>query len=62
MHELKIGKQQRKKIEIEIKLVRKYGGLKVKDLDEDNVVLTFSESSAVFEDDKGPSNIHRSKG
>ena len=36
--------------------------MKVKDLDEDNVVLTFSETSAVFEDGKGPSNINRNKG
>ena len=36
--------------------------MKVKDLDEDNVVLTFSETSAVFEDGKGPSNKHRTKG
>ena len=36
--------------------------MKVKDLDEENVVLTFSETSAFFEDGKGPSNIHRTKG
>ena len=36
--------------------------LKVKDLDEENVVLTFSETSAVFEDGKGPSDIHCLKG
>ena len=36
--------------------------MKVKDLDEDNVVFIYSETSAVFEDCKGPSNIHRAKG
>ena len=36
--------------------------MKVKDLDENNVVLIFSETSAFFEDGKGPSNIHRAKG
>ena len=36
--------------------------MKVKDIDQDNVVLTFSETSVVFDDDKGPSNINRTKG
>ena len=58
----RLGINKEKNIEIEAKLVRKYGGLKVKDLDQDTVVLTFSETSAVFEDCKGPSNIHRAKG
>ena len=36
--------------------------MKFKDIDKHNVVLTFSDTSAVFEDGKGASNKNSSKG
>ena len=36
--------------------------MKVKDPDEDNVVMTFSEICALFKNGKRPSNKNRSKG